>query len=200
MRRADAIQGAIQAALLLGMVAAPSLLAAPARADEIADAMEEARHAYEAGNTVAARTALEEALQLLGQRAATGLAAALPAPLDGWTGEEAESSAQAANVIGIGTQASRTYRNAQDKTVTVRFIMDSPMVAPIAAMLTNPTLAGAMGKLVRIGALRGVQENDGDVHVLVDNRILVTVEGDAPAEAKLAYARAVDPARLAGKS
>ncbi len=200
MRKTIVIRGAIQAALLLGLTATPLLSTAIARADEISDAMEEARRAYGAGDSVAARTALEEALQLLGQRAAAGLATALPAPLAGWTAEEAESSAQAAHVFGAGTQASRTYRNAQDQTVTVRFATDSPMVAQIAVMLTNPTLAGAMGKLVRVGALRAVQASDGDLQMVVENRILVTVEGDAPADTKLAYARAVDPARLAGKS
>ncbi|WP_052389848.1 hypothetical protein [Belnapia moabensis] len=199
MRKTIVNRGAIQAALLLGLTATPLLYAAPARADEISDAMEEARRAYGAGDGVAARTALEEALQLLGQRAAAGLAAALPVPLAGWTAEEAESSAQAAHVFGAGTQASQTYHNAQDQTVTVRFTADSPMVAQIAVMLTNPTLAGAMGKLVRVGTLRAVQASDGDLQMVVESRILVTVEGDAPAETKLAYARAVDPARLTSK-
>jgi hypothetical protein len=35
--------------------------------------------------------------------------------------------------------------------------------------------------------------------MLIDNRILVQVRGDAPPEAKLAYARAIPVARLAGR-
>jgi hypothetical protein len=192
-------RGALPAALALGLSLAVALPGAALRADEITEAMDEARRAYDSGDAVTARGALEEALQLLGQRAAAGLAAALPAALPGWTAEEAESSAQAAHVFGAGTQASRSYRNAQDQSVTVRVVADSPMVAQIAVVLANPTLAGAMGKLVRVGPLRAVQESDGDIQMVVDNRILVTIEGDAPPDAKLAYARAVDPARLAGR-
>jgi hypothetical protein len=44
-----------------------------------------------------------------------------------------------------------------------------------------------------------VQTTDGDVQMVVGDHVLVMVEGDAPAEAKLAYARAIDPARFAGR-
>ena len=54
-----------------------------------------------------------------------------------------------------------------------------------------------MGKLVRIGSQRAVQTTDNDIQMLVDNRIMVVLSGDAPVEAKLAYARAIDLAKLA---
>ena len=166
-----------------------------ARADDIADALREALRAYEAGRLPAARTALEEALQLLAQRGAATLAEALPGPLPGWTAEEAQSSAGGAGLFG-GTQASRSYRNAQGQSVEITITTDNPIIAQLAMVLTNPMLAGAMGRLVRIGEQRAVQMNDGEIQMLVDNRVLVSLRGDAPAEAKLVYARAVDQARL----
>lgn len=56
-----------------------------------------------------------------------------------------------------------------------------------------------MGKLVRIGSQRAIQTSDNEIRMLVDNRILVTIQGDAPAEAKLAYARAIGLAKLSSR-
>jgi len=177
------------------------LLAAPVagRADEIGDAITEASRAWQSGDAVAARMAIEEALQLLAQRLAAKLAEALPAPLPGWTAEEAESSAAAGGLFGGATQASRSYTNAQDQTVRIQVTTDSPMILQLAAVYANPVMAGSMGKLLRIGSQRAIQTSDGEIQMLVDNRILVVVDGDAPQEAKLAYARAIDLAQLAGK-
>ena len=63
-------------------------------------------------------------------------------------------------------------------------------------MLDNPAIAGAMGKLVRVGNQRAIQDHDGDVKMVVANKFLVTVQGSADAAAKLAYAQAVNIAKL----
>lgn len=183
------------ALLALPWFAAPG----PARADEVGDAIAEAGRAWQGGDGAAARAALEEALQLLAQRAAAGLAAALPAPLPGWTAAAAESSAAAAGLLGGGTQASRAYRNAEGRSLRIQVMSDSPLMAQLGMILTNPAMAGMVGKLIRIGPQRAVQTNDNEIQMLVDNRILVTVTGDAPLDAKLAYARAVDIAALSGR-
>jgi len=185
--------------ILMTVALIPVLAAAPARADEITDAIGEAQRAYQAGQFPAAQTALQEALQLLQQRGAAGLAAALPDALPGWTAEEATSSAAGAAGLFGGSMASRSYTNAQGQSVQIEVMSDNPMVAQLAAVFANPMLAGAMGRLVRVGELRALQANDGNVSLLVDNRILVQVQGDAPPEAKLAYARAINVARLAGR-
>lgn len=185
--------------MLVAAALAASLSAATARADEVSDAITEAQRAYQGGQLQAAQTALQEALQLLQQRAAAGLAAALPNALPGWTAEEASSgTAGMAGLFG-GTTASRTYRNAQGQSVEIQVMSDNPMIAQLAVVLSNPMLAGAMGRLVRVGEQRAIQANDGNIQMLVDNRILVQVQGDAPAEAKLAFARAINLARLAGR-
>jgi len=59
-----------------------------------------------------------------------------------------------------------------------------------ATMLNNPALAGAMGKLVKVGNQRG------NVVMVVANKFVVNVQGSADAQAKLAYANAVDAAAL----
>jgi hypothetical protein len=181
------------------LLAATMLAAIPAaRADEISDAITEAGRSWQSGDAVAARSALEEALQLLAQRAAAGLGEALPAALPGWTAEEAETSA-ATGLFGGATQASRTYRNDQEQEVRIQFTSDNPMISQMATVYSNPALAGSMGKLIRIGSQRAIQTSDQEIQMLVDNRILVTIQGDAPLDAKLAYARAIDVAKLTSR-
>lgn len=180
--------------LALPLLAALALSPA-ARADDVTDALREALRTYEAGQFAAARTAIEEALQMLSQRSADSLSTALPAALPGWTAEDAETRAGGIAVLG-GVTASRRYTNAQGQAVEVSLATDNPLIGQLGPILSNPMLAGAMGRLIRIGDQRAVQTNDGEIQMLVDNRVLVTVRGDAPAEAKLAYARAVDLARL----
>jgi hypothetical protein len=67
----------------------------------------------------------------------------------------------------------------------------------LAPMLANPALAAAMGKLVKVGNQRAIQTNDGDVMLLVANKFMVNVQGSADAASKLAYAQAIDVAKLA---
>ena len=177
----------VLATALMGVLATT----APARADEVSDAIAEAQRAYQSGQVQAAQTAL----QLIAQRAAAGLAAALPDALPGWTAEEATSNAAGVGLFG-GAMASRSFRNAQGQTVEIQVMSDNPLVAQLGPILANPMLAGAMGRIVRVGDQRAIQGNDGNIQMLVDNRILVQVQGDAPVEAKLAYARAINVARL----
>lgn len=182
---------------LLAAAFLPLLLSqlSAARADEIGDAITEAGRLYGAGDLAGTRTALAEASQLLQQRAADGLVRALPEPPAGWTAEDAASQA-AATVFGGMTQASRNYNNAAGQSVRVEIAADNPMIAQVAMILGNPQMAGAMGRLVRIGAHRGIQGQDGNITLLLKNRYLVQIGGDAPGEAKLTFARAVDVAKL----
>lgn len=184
----------MRAPVALWLLAALAL-APVAHADGIRDAMREALRAYEAGQLPTARSALEEALQLLAQRSAAALGEALPPPLQGWTAEDPITNAGGSGLFGV-TTASRSYRNAQGQGVEITFTTDNPMIGVLAGVLSNPMLIGTMGRLVRVGDQRAVQTNDGEVQMLVDNRVLVVVRGDAPVEAKLAYARAIDVRRL----
>ena len=57
-------------------------------------------------------------------------------------------------------------------------------------------LAGAVGKLIKISGLRAIQSQDGNVITVVANKFVVQVQGSADAASKLAYANAIDVARL----
>ena len=190
----------MQRTVLTAIAALALLLPASARADEVTDAMQEALRTYQAGDPGAARMAMQEALQLLSQRAAAALAAALPKPLAGWTADEAEAKTSELTFMGGGAQASRRYRNAGGDDVEIQVVADSPVLAQMGMIMNNPAMAGAMGKLIRIGSQRAIQTSNNEIQMMVNNRIMITVNGSAPMEAKLAFAQAIDIAKLsAGK-
>ena len=181
--------------VLAAIVVAAAIVPAFA-GDDILDAIDQARKSYQAGNMAAAKQSLDLASQLVGQKNAELFAALLPAALPGWTAGKVETSAVGVAMFGASS-ASRHYRSADGHDVQVRITGDSGMVMQFAQFLINPAIAGAMGKLLRIGDQRAIQTHEGTINMVVANKFLVTVDGSADASAKLAYAQAVDTAKLA---
>ena len=178
------------ALLLLALCSAPA-----GAADDVLDAIEQARKAYQSGDLANAKQSLDLASQLIGQKNAEAFAVLLPAPLNGWKAEKAQTSSVGA--IGFGASAaSRTYTNAKGDSVDVQITGDSAMVTQFATLLANPQIAGAMGKIVRVGNQRAIQNPDGDVQMVVASKYMVVVSGSADAAAKMSYAQAVDVAKL----
>ena len=164
-------------------------------ADDILDAIDQARKAYQAGDMAAAKQSLDMASQLVGQKNAEGFAALLPAALPGWKAEKAETASVGVAMFGASS-ASRRYTG---PTATMSRCA-SPAIRRWSCSsrncFMNPAIAGAMGKLIRVGDQRAIQTNEGDVNMVVANKFLVTVDGSADADAKLAYAQAIDIAKL----
>ena len=167
-----------------------------AAADEVMEAIDQARKAYQAGDLGEAKQSLDLASQLVGQKNAEGFAALLPNALPGWKAEKAESSAIGAAMFGGASTASRRYTNAKGDHVEIQITGDSAMIAPMAQMLSNPQFAGAMGKITRVGNQRAIVTNEGDVQMVVANKFMIVVNGSGAAADKLAYAQAVDVAKL----
>jgi hypothetical protein len=181
----------IRAAILLTV----GLLACPAFADDITDALDAARKSYQSGDLTGAKQSADLASQLIGQKNAEGFVTLLPKPLSGWTAEEAQATAVGNTVFGA-SQARRTYKNAKGDNVEVQITGDSAIVAQMAPIFANPAIAGAMGKLIKVGSQRGIQTHQGDVQVVVNNNFLVMVTGSGQPADKLAYAQAIDFAKL----
>jgi hypothetical protein len=177
--------------LVIGAAAAPAFAA-----DDILDAIDAARKAYQAGDMQNAKQSLDLASQLIGQKNAETFAALLPAPLPGWKADKAQANAVGMAMLGGASAASRNYTNDKGDNVEVSITGDSAAIMQLAPMLANPALAGAMGKLVKVGSQRAIQTNDGDVMMLVANKFMINVQGSADAAAKLAYAQAIDVAKL----
>jgi hypothetical protein len=165
-------------------------------ADDVIDAIEQARKAYQSGDLTEAKQQLDLASQLIGQKNAEGFAKLLPAALPGWTAEKAESHAMGSTVLGGASTASRTYKNQKGDTVDISITGDSAMLMQFATMLNNPALAGAMGKLIKVGGQRAIQNQDGDVMLVIANKFVINVQGSGDPQSKLAYANAIDLAKL----
>ena len=182
----------IRAAIALAIAAT---LAGPVRADDILDALDQARKSYQAGDLANAKQSADLASQLIGQKNAESFVTLLPKPLPGWTADEAQTTAIGSTAFGA-SNARRNYTNANGDHVDVQITGDSAMIAQLAPIMANPQFAGAMGKIVRVGNQRAIQNPQGDIHVVVANRFLVVVSGSAPAAAKMSYAQAIDFAKL----
>lgn len=176
--------------------AAVLLMAAPALgADDVIEAIEQARKAYQGGDLASAKQSLDLASQLIGQKNADTFGKLLPAPLAGWKADDVQTTAIGAVGFGAST-ASRHYTNAKGDSVEVQITGDSAAVMQYATVLNNPAIAGALGKIVRVGNQRAIQAQNGDVHMVVNNKYMVIVSGSGSANDKVAYAQAVDVAKL----
>ena len=184
----------LRALLCAGVLAVAALPAVAA--DDILDAIEQARKAYQGGDMTTAKQSLDLASTLIAQKNAEGFVALLPEPLAGWKADKAQANAVAGAVFGGVSAASRGYTNAKGDTVEVSISGDSALLTQFAPMMNNPAMAAMMGKLIRVGSQRAIQSQDGDVIMVVANKFLINVQGSADAASKLAYAQAIDTAKL----
>ena len=123
---------------------------------------------------------------------AAALAEFLPAGQDGWTREDAADAAGAGAAMamfGGGTSAAASYRKGSE-AFTITLIANSPMVSGLGAMLTGmSSVAGA--KPIRIERTQ-FSMNEGELQGVVADKVLVSVSGEAPLEAKTAHLEAMD--------
>jgi hypothetical protein len=182
-------------ALPLTAAAFLSMQTSLAAADEIGDAIADATKAYKAGELSGTKQALDLASQLVAQKIAEALIAALPKPLAGWKAGMPDTTAGGGFGIAV-TQASNSYTNAKGESVEVTISSDSAFLGQLVAMLANPQLAALMGKTVTIGTQRAIQTKEGEVQMLVNNRFVIQVNGGGTADDKLNYAKAIDFAAL----
>jgi hypothetical protein len=170
--------------------------------DEVVKSINEGTEFYNNGEYAEAVTSLNYAVQLIQQKKGDVLKGLLPEPLDGWTARDAESQSAGAAMFGGGVTAERNYSRG-DSRVTIRMITDSPMMQGVMMMFSNPMFATSDGgKLERIGKQKAIVKYDednrsGDLQMVVNNRFLVMVEGDAVTRDELlTYAAAIDTKKL----
>ncbi|MDP2360933.1 MAG: hypothetical protein Q8O14_09295 [bacterium] len=177
------------------------LLTRPLPADEVTDWIDEGRTAWLAGKPDEAIQSLDYASQLIRQQKGERLEAALPAALAGWRKTDSGSSALGSAFFGGATGANAQYeRTAGDEgsTCSISIATDNPMMGMLLASFASPMMLTSSGqKLIKIGAHKATldydaQERDGTIMVVVGQKVLVSVQGNAVSEADLrAYAEAV---------
>jgi hypothetical protein len=162
-------------------------------ADEIADSLDKARRAYQGNDLLSAKVALDRASELLGQKHAENLAKLLPGAIGGWKAEQVDAGG---GVLYAASTANRNYLNAKDENVDVQITADAGFVEQYTEMLKDPKQAGDGVKVLSFGSYRALQSEEGDIFILVANKYVVMVTGTGSPADKMAFARAVDLARL----
>jgi len=171
-----------------------SMTTTPALADDVTDQIKEALKAYEKEDYNTAITALDAASTLVRQKKAETVGKLLPEPLDGWTADEAKSSAAGASMFGGGISANRTY-TADKRKVTITVTSDSPMLQALSMMFSNPMFMGQENKLIVINGQKAIaNSSDNTLTAMVANKVMVQIdgEGDATLDDLKAWFKAID--------
>jgi len=174
---------------IVAAIVAVSFMPTFGHADEVSDALEAALKAYSENDITFALEEIDFARQKLLSLQANSFQHFLPEAPSGWAREvDAEMSAGLA-MFGGGVGASAEYLpEAGGPGYSVTIMADNPMVVSMGAMVTNAAMMGM--QLERVGRQR-VAVGEGQALALVDNRILINIEGDDP-EKLLAAMRQID--------
>lgn len=171
-------------------------------ADDVLNILEEAVKQYNNGDYSGAASNLDYASQMIRQKKSELMKELLPEPQPGWEADAADGQALGTAVFGGGINVSRTYIK-KPATVAVDIVSDSPVMQSLVMMISNPMLAGASGgKLETINGQKAIVQynettQEGEINIIVGDRILVTVKGQKVDRKDLvAYAAAVDYAAL----
>jgi hypothetical protein len=173
-------------------------LANAVHADEIVDQINEAIKMYEAGDYAGAVSELEFAATQIRQLQAGEISNALPQPLPGWKAEDIETSAMSGAMMGGGVTAGREYHK-DDASIEIQIIGQAPMLQAVAMMFQNPMIMSSSGKkLTKIKGYKAAVEykegeRSGEIQLIVQSSVLVTVSGHGVSEEDLkTYAEAID--------
>lgn len=156
-----------------------ALLAAPVQADPIADTIRSALEAWEGGDRQFALDELIAAQQMIQSAKADDLSAFLPEAPEGWTREIRTDMNAGLAMMGGGIGAEATYQG-PDASFRITIMADNALVASMGAMLSNAQLMATMGKVVRVGRVRFLQQ-DNSLQALIANRVLVQAQDADPA-------------------
>jgi hypothetical protein len=102
----------------------------------------------------------------------------------GWEADEFEGGAAGLAFMGGGISVSRNYRtNDGETSVKIEMVSDSPLLSSIMMMFNNPLFLGDK-KIVTVGSERAIEEwnasdESGTLQIIVENRVLFTVNGNS---------------------
>lgn len=169
-------------------------LSTPALSDEVSPRLEAALAAQAAGDLKTASAELAAATAALNAERARRLEALLPAAPEGMTQTlQADYMANLA-MIGGGTGAEASYSGEDGSYATVTYNLDTPLMAGMAAALTDPNMQMILGAPVELNGL-GFFDQTSSMTALADGRIMVTVNGSDPATIRK-LAEAIDGTAL----
>lgn len=181
--------------LVIAALAAAAVLSGTlARADDISDALAEARTAYDGGDLSGTKRAIDLASQLVAQKQSDALAKLLPEPPAGWTAEVADTNASSIVIFGGGVTVERRYQK-DGKTISLSLMANSPLLGSMASMFSNPQILGGMGKVFRVKGRVGVMTDDTEIQLALGKTFL-TISGSGAEADKRALLDLVDVAAV----
>lgn len=110
-----------------------------------------------------AQLSLQDAINDINTMLAKQVAESLPAEINGLKAEgEGEVGGSGMGMIGGGMQITKRYRNEAkpENKAEVQIIANSPLLSAMNMYLTNPSMAGAGYKSVRVGTTRAILKSD----------------------------------------
>lgn len=168
--------------MVWGMIAVLGFAPAAFCADEVIEAMDQAKEQYTQNNYSQAINYLNHASTLINQKQQQNIATnAFPAPVQGWTVEEAEGVIAGQALFGGGSVTTRIYRK-DEMEVEMTVMANSPMVSSMLMLLNSPMIAASSPnyKSVMVKGERGLLKTERktyELSVILDNQILVSYKG-----------------------
>jgi hypothetical protein len=92
-------------------------------------------------------------------------------------------------MLGGGSTASASYTDGKSE-FTLTLVANSPMISGMAAMMSGLATMGG-GETFRIQR-ETFQVTDGEIQGVVNGKVLISISGDAPVEAKRAHLESMD--------
>lgn len=157
---------------------AAALSTAPAAADGFRDTVAAAVEAYEAGDLQLALEEMSLATSILQELRAGALEGFLPPTPDGWTRTLDAEFPRSLRMMGGGTGVDASYRGPDGERIGLQMSADSPMLAAFAGMFANPAMMAMMGTVHRIGRERVLENDQGDLTMMIGGRILIQMSGE----------------------
>lgn len=119
-----------------------------------------------------AQLSLQDAINEINNLLATQVAESFPSEINGLKAtEEAQSNAAGMAFMGGGFSISRNYRHPAKEENQAEIVMvgNSPMMASMSMILTNPAMMGPEYKSVRVGTRRAILKSEQEDYYGNDN-------------------------------
>ena len=172
-------------ALLVGLtlVAIPQGL--KSKKWELPPSLKKVQEAFDAKKYGAAMSELKTVSAELGKLRAGQLFESLPPVPAGWESPDQrpdDNEVAGFGMLGMaGTKRDYNKKGGHDTRITITLMSDSPMVAGLAPLMSNPQLLGSEAEVVTFGAHKGVfkankEEKSGSLQLIVGGAHMVNAE------------------------
>ncbi|WP_115720467.1 hypothetical protein [Gallaecimonas mangrovi] len=162
-------------------------------AGEVEDAIADSQKAYQQHKLSEAANQLAYATGLIRQQQGDKLKTLLPDPLEGWQAEAAESE-QSQAVMVTGVTSSRYYHKGEQE-LTIKVVMDSPLIQAMAGLYSTPNMAVMSGfKVKKVNGITALFKEKGEprLSMMKGNTLVQITCNDCQEDELLAYAKAID--------